>query len=69
MANLEPLVFLVFQPNQEELETAVESLRRKIDESRRLARAEQSANASTIHTPSQSSPTSRATSPSQVSTL
>ena len=54
---------MVFQPNQEELESIVDGLRKKLDENRRMARAEMSANASAIHTPNASSPTSRTCSP------
>ena len=52
-----------FQPNQDELESVVDSLRKKLDENRKMARAEVSANASAIHTPNPSSPTSRTCSP------
>lgn len=53
------------KPNQEELEGLVDKLRRKMEESRRLAKSEQSANPSLMHTPNPSSPASRTASPSQ----
>ena len=57
---------LIFQPNQEELENEVESLRRKQEQSRRAARGDTGhANHTTSNTPNASTPPSRSGSPAK----
>ena len=52
-----------FQPNQEELEGEVESLRRKQEQSRRAARGEPASGNNASNTPNASTPPSRSGSP------
>ena len=63
-----PQHYLFIQPNQEELEGEVESLRRKQDQSRRAARGDHAgtkANDTTSNTPNASTPPSRSGSPAK----